>query len=188
MTEEKNREDNDHLPFGSLKQEKTEVWKAFFHIVSTSYLSISSWTFSSIFEPKDVKLLMVTNTSIIPQWPMTCSGRREHSPCRFQYWSVERRQRKKWRWEKCGNAPKETFYKVTLCRSRFTIIQNILWLKLVRFGRSQSIESPSGKKLVKNPNRLSLPKTPETETVRWGEKNDNIDDDVNVGSVIIIDI
>jgi len=36
----------------------------------------------------------------------------------------------------------------------------------IRFGRSVSIESPSGAKLIKNQNRLSQPKTPEqTETV-----------------------
>jgi len=36
----------------------------------------------------------------------------------------------------------------------------------IRFGRSQSVESSSGHRLVKNQNRLSRPKTPEeTETV-----------------------
>ena len=48
---------------------------------------------------------------------------------------------------------------------------------IFRFGRSVSIESPSGAKLIKNQNRLSQPKTPEqTETVSMAiNEQDNTD-------------
>ena len=48
---------------------------------------------------------------------------------------------------------------------------------IFRFGRSVSIESPSGAKLIKNQNRLSQPKTPEqTETVSMTlDEQDNND-------------
>ena len=45
-------------------------------------------------------------------------------------------------------------------------IESLYNKKMVRFGRSESVESSSGHRLVKNQNRLSRPKTPEeTESV-----------------------
>ena len=112
-----------------------------------------------------------------------CPGSRrgEHPSCCFQW---QRGEERRWK-DRNGNTAKNSFNKVIF---QFHSLDNFAVLtysklctinitSIFRFGRSVSIESPSGAKLIKNQNRLSQPKTPEqTETVSMTiDEQDNND-------------